>query len=154
MRLCSCMLARSRRIPLPTPEPVSYTHLNYFAKYQQVRGQVFGDSYLDDEGMFTALEANVKTYGESLTGTEETLSYSGEPVVAYLSRFLFSSPSSSLMTRRVISSRSLLEAVNPTNGPVSYTHLSFISPITMSFSFLSLRIRESFKAFTLSLIHI
>ena len=45
---------------------------NYFAKYQQVRGQVFGDSYLDDEGMFTALEANVKTYGESLTGTEET----------------------------------------------------------------------------------
>ena len=45
---------------------------NYFAKYQQVRGQVFGDQYLDDEGMFTALEANVKTYGESLTGTEET----------------------------------------------------------------------------------
>ena len=32
---------------------------NYFAKYQQVRGQVFGDQYLDDEGMFTALEANV-----------------------------------------------------------------------------------------------
>ena len=25
---------------------------NYFAKYQQVRGQVFGDQYLDDEGMF------------------------------------------------------------------------------------------------------
>ena len=33
---------------------------------------MFGDQYLDDEGMFTALEANVKTYGESLTGTEET----------------------------------------------------------------------------------
>ena len=48
--------------------------------------------------------------------TSTIFSYSGEPVVAYLSRFLFSSPSSSLMTRRVISSMSLLEAVNPTNG--------------------------------------
>lgn len=44
----------------------------YFARYQQVRGEIFGDSYLDDEGMFTALESNIKTYGESLTGTELT----------------------------------------------------------------------------------
>ena len=42
--------------------------------------------------------------------------YQGEPVVAYLSRFLFSSPSSSLMMRRVISSSGLLEAVKPMKG--------------------------------------
>lgn len=43
----------------------------YFAQFQKVRAQVFGDNYLSDEVMFTALESNLKTYGESLTGTEE-----------------------------------------------------------------------------------
>jgi amidophosphoribosyltransferase len=43
-------------------------------------------------------------------------SYSGEPVVAYFSRFLSASPSSSAIIRRVINSNGLLEAVKPTNG--------------------------------------
>lgn len=45
---------------------------NYFAKFQEERAKAFGDNYLDDEVMFTALEANVSTYGDSLTGTEDT----------------------------------------------------------------------------------
>lgn len=35
--------------------------------------QIFGDDYMSDEVMFTALEANVKVYENSLTGTEEEL---------------------------------------------------------------------------------
>lgn len=45
---------------------------NYFAKFQEERAKVFGDNYLSDEDMFTALEANVATYGDGLTGTEDT----------------------------------------------------------------------------------
>lgn len=43
----------------------------YFAKLVEVRKEVFGDDYITDEIMFTALEGNVATYGESLTGTED-----------------------------------------------------------------------------------
>lgn len=43
----------------------------YFAKLVQVREEIFGDKYLTDEIMFTALEANVTTYGDKLTGTED-----------------------------------------------------------------------------------
>lgn len=43
----------------------------YFEKLVQVRKEVFGDDYMTDEIMFTALESNVKTYGETLTGTED-----------------------------------------------------------------------------------
>lgn len=43
----------------------------YFAKLQAVRAQVFGDTYLDDEIMFAALESNVTSYGKTLTGTKE-----------------------------------------------------------------------------------
>lgn len=43
----------------------------YFTKLCAVREKVFGDKYMTDEIMFTALEANVLTYGESLTGTED-----------------------------------------------------------------------------------
>ncbi len=43
----------------------------YFDKLVEVRKAVFGDTYMTDEIMFTALEANVKTYGESLTGTKD-----------------------------------------------------------------------------------
>ncbi len=43
----------------------------YFTKLCEVREKVFGDKYMTDEIMFTALEANVLTYGESLTGTED-----------------------------------------------------------------------------------
>jgi len=40
----------------------------------------------------------------------------GKRLVAYFSRFLFSSPSSSLIIRRVINSKAFLEAEKPTNG--------------------------------------
>ena len=43
----------------------------YFEKLCSVREQVFGDKYMTDEIMFTALESNVATYGKSLTGTED-----------------------------------------------------------------------------------
>lgn len=43
----------------------------YFNALVTLREQFFGDRYLTDEIMFTALEANVKTYGNSLTGTED-----------------------------------------------------------------------------------
>lgn len=45
----------------------------YFAKLVEVREEIFGDKYMTDEIMFTVLEANVSTYGDSLTGTEEEL---------------------------------------------------------------------------------
>lgn len=43
----------------------------YFAKLVEVRKEVFGDDYMTDEIMFTALEGNVLKYGQSLTGTED-----------------------------------------------------------------------------------
>ncbi len=44
---------------------------SYFDKLVEVRKEVFGDDYMTDEIMFTALESNVRTYGETLTGTED-----------------------------------------------------------------------------------
>ena len=44
---------------------------DYFNELIKVRENVFGDKYMTDEIMFTALESNVRTYGESLTGTED-----------------------------------------------------------------------------------
>lgn len=43
----------------------------YFTKLCEVRAEIFGDKYMTDEIMFTALESNVKTFGQSLTGTED-----------------------------------------------------------------------------------
>lgn len=43
----------------------------YFEKLAEVRKDVFGDDYMTDEIMFTALESNVAAYGDSLTGTED-----------------------------------------------------------------------------------
>lgn len=43
----------------------------YFERLVAVRKYVYGDDYMTDEIMFTALESNVKKYGESLTGTED-----------------------------------------------------------------------------------
>lgn len=43
----------------------------YFEELVRVRKEVFGDDYMTDEIMFTALESNVKTFGETLTGTED-----------------------------------------------------------------------------------
>lgn len=45
----------------------------YFKKLVEVRESVFGDKYMTDEIMFTALESNVASYGDSLTGTEEII---------------------------------------------------------------------------------
>ena len=44
---------------------------NYMQYLIAVREEIFGDKYLSDELFFTAFEANVKTYGEKLTGTED-----------------------------------------------------------------------------------
>ncbi len=46
-------------------------YTRYFAKLCEVRKEVFGDDYMTDEIMFTALESNVAAYGDSLTGTED-----------------------------------------------------------------------------------
>lgn len=48
-------------------------YTKYLEKLVEVRKEVFGDDYMTDEIMFTALEANVKSYGETLTGTEEVI---------------------------------------------------------------------------------
>ena len=45
----------------------------YFAKLLEVREEVFGDKYMTDEIMFTALEANVAAYGDKLVGTEDVI---------------------------------------------------------------------------------
>lgn len=45
-------------------------YTEYFKILAEKREALFGDKYMSDEVMFTALEANVKSYGESLTGTE------------------------------------------------------------------------------------
>ena len=44
---------------------------DYFAALVIAREAIFGDQYMTDEIMFTALEANVRSYGDSLTGTED-----------------------------------------------------------------------------------
>ncbi len=46
---------------------------SYFNKLVEVREKIFGDKYMTDEIMFTALESNVNTYGDKLTGTEEVI---------------------------------------------------------------------------------
>ncbi len=48
----------------------------YFVKLAEVREEIFGDRYLTDEIMFTALEANVSAYGDFIAGDENgTKSY-------------------------------------------------------------------------------
>ncbi|MBQ8209705.1 MAG: hypothetical protein IJZ35_03880 [Clostridia bacterium] len=46
-------------------------YTNYINKLIDVRKDIFGDDYLTDEIFFTAFEANVSTYGNKLTGTED-----------------------------------------------------------------------------------
>lgn len=48
-------------------------YTEYFKVLVEKREAIFGDKYMSDEVMFTALEANVKSYGESLTGTEDVI---------------------------------------------------------------------------------
>ena len=56
-----------------------YTH--YFEKLVEVRHEVYGDEFMNMDYMFGALEANVATYGESLTGVEEQIAQDGETVL-------------------------------------------------------------------------
>lgn len=56
-------------------------YTNYFNKLAEVRKEVFGDDYMSDEVMFTALEANVAAYGNSLTGTEKKLAADEKTVI-------------------------------------------------------------------------
>ncbi len=46
-------------------------YTEYFKVLVEKREEIFGDKYMSDEVMFTALEANVATFGDSLTGTED-----------------------------------------------------------------------------------
>lgn len=54
---------------------------NYFEKLIEERKAIFGDDYLSDEVMFSALEANVAAYGNAVTGTEKELTDDGKTVV-------------------------------------------------------------------------
>lgn len=56
-------------------------YTNYFGKLIEVRAKIFGDEYLSDEVMFTAIEANVRSYGDSLTGTEKVIADDGKTVL-------------------------------------------------------------------------
>jgi len=53
----------------------------YFEKLVQVRHEVYGDDYMDTEFMFGALEANVQTYSESLTGTDRVFASDNKTVL-------------------------------------------------------------------------
>ncbi len=57
-----------------------FTH--YFEKLVQVRHEVYGDEYMSMDFMFGALEANVQTYSDSLTGTDEVLAADNKTVLA------------------------------------------------------------------------
>lgn len=56
-----------------------YTH--YFQMLVSVREVVYEDEYMDMDYMFAVLEANVATYGESLTGVEEQIAQDGKTVL-------------------------------------------------------------------------
>jgi hypothetical protein len=43
----------------------------YISELKKVRKEIFEDDYFDDEAFFTAFEANLSKYGESLTGCED-----------------------------------------------------------------------------------
>lgn len=54
---------------------------SYFTKLCEVRHNVYGDDYMDTEFMFGAFEANVDTYGKSLTGTKQKLAQDNKTVL-------------------------------------------------------------------------
>ncbi|MBQ9517846.1 MAG: hypothetical protein IJR60_07190 [Eubacterium sp.] len=54
----------------------------YFEKLAQVRHEVYKDEYMDTEFMFGALEANVQSYADSLTGTDEVLAADNKTVLS------------------------------------------------------------------------
>ncbi|MCH5197967.1 MAG: hypothetical protein J1E34_03575 [Oscillospiraceae bacterium] len=56
-------------------------YTNYFTKLIEVRKEIFGDDYLSDAIMFSAIEANVASYGDSLTGTKKVVAADGKTVI-------------------------------------------------------------------------
>lgn len=54
----------------------------YFSKLSEVRKAVYGDEFMNTEFMFGALEANVQTYANSLTGTKRTFSPDNKKVLS------------------------------------------------------------------------
>ncbi len=48
-----------------------YIFTSYINELKTQRRVIFGDSFFDDETFFTCIESNIKTYGDSLTGTED-----------------------------------------------------------------------------------
>lgn len=54
---------------------------SYFSKLREVRHNVYGDDFMNTEYMFGAFEANVDTYGKSLTGTEKKLAQDNKTVL-------------------------------------------------------------------------
>ena len=53
----------------------------YFSKLAEVRHEVYGDDFMNTDYMFGALEANVQTYADSLTGTKRTFTPDNKKVL-------------------------------------------------------------------------
>lgn len=58
---------------------------SYFAKLVEVRGQVYGDEYMDTDFMFGAFESNVETYGKSLTGCDRVIASDNKTILQEMS---------------------------------------------------------------------
>lgn len=56
-------------------------YTRYFEKLVEVRKEVYGDEYMDTEFMFGALEANVATYGEKVTGTDRVIASDNKTIL-------------------------------------------------------------------------
>lgn len=56
-------------------------YARYFSKLKDERKAVLEDDYMDTEFMFGVFEANVASYGEALTGTEEQLAQDEKTVL-------------------------------------------------------------------------
>jgi hypothetical protein len=54
---------------------------SYFSKLREVRQKVYGDEFMNYDYMFGALEANVATYGESLTGVERQIASDNKTIL-------------------------------------------------------------------------
>ncbi len=53
-------------------------YIKYFAELLEVREEVFGDRYMTEEIMLSALESNIKAYSRKLTGTPEVTEENGK----------------------------------------------------------------------------
>lgn len=54
---------------------------SYFGKLREVRKQVYGDDYMSMDYMFSALEANVASYGDYLTGTQRKIASDNKTIL-------------------------------------------------------------------------